>query len=101
MAGSRNRRSFTAEFKAEAVRLALSGEKSQSQTARDLGLGESTLHGWIRNAEKHREIPPASGQLSVSQLEEENRLLREQNRRLQMERDILKKATAFFATESK
>lgn len=96
----RVRRKFTSEFKDEAVRLALSGEKGISETARDLGLGDSTLHKWITDYRKSNgsEVP---SEVNYFQLQEENRQLREQNRRLQMERDILKKATAFFATENK
>lgn len=96
----RERRKFTSEFKDEAVKLALSGEKSAAATARDLGLGLSTLQNWIS---QYRRQNGAGAPVEVNhfQLLEENRQLREQNRRLQMERDILKKATAFFANESK
>lgn len=96
----RERRKFTSEFKDEAVKLALSGEKSISETARDLGLGDSTLHNWI-SAYRKANGTGTSGEITHFQLQEENRKLREQNRRLQMERDILKKATAFFANENK
>lgn len=91
---------FTSEFKDEAVSLALSGEKSIVQTARDLGLGASTLQNWVSKYKKRDEAPTPEGS-SYFQLAEENRKLREENRRLQMERDVLKKATAFFATENK
>jgi len=94
------RRQFTSEFKDEAVRLALSGEKSVVETARDLGLGASTLQNWV-TAYKRQNGAEAPEGVNYFQLQEENRKLREQNRRLQMERDILKKATAFFANESK
>jgi len=96
----RERRKFTAEFKDEAVRLALSGEKGLSETARDLGLGDSTLHNWV-SAYRKRNGGGVPAEVNHFQLLEENRQLREQNRRLQMERDILKKATAFFANENK
>jgi len=96
----RARREFTAEFKDEAVRLALSGAKKISETARDLGLGDSTLHNWI-SAYRQRNGSDTPGELNHFQLVEENRQLREQNRRLQMERDILKKAATFFANENK
>lgn len=99
---TREKRKFTAEFKDEAVRLALGGEKSVTQTARDLGLGDSTLHGWISAWRKRNGSEQSSGgEVNLFQLQEENRQLREQNRRLQMERDLLKKATAYFASESK
>lgn len=96
----RERRQFTSEFKDEAVKLALSGEKSISETARDLGLGDSTLHNWISAYRKSNGTGTPS-EVTHFQLQEENRKLREQCRRLQMERDILKKATAFFANENK
>ena len=96
----RQRRKFTSEFKDESVRLALSGEKSVVETARDLGLGASTLQNWV-TAYKQQNGAEASQGVNYFQLQEENRKLREQNRRLQMERDILKKATAFFASENK
>ena len=95
-----SRRKFTAEFKDEAVRLALSGEKSITETARDLRLRESTLHNWVGQYRK-RNGQGQPAELNHFQLLEENRQLREQNRRLQMERDILKKATTFFANENK
>lgn len=96
----KERRKFTAEFKDEAVKLALSGEKSISAAARDLGLGLTTLQNWVSQY-RRRNGKEAPAQLNHFQLLEENRQLREQNRRLQMERDILKKATAFFANENK
>ena len=96
----KERRVFTAEFKDEAVRLALRGEKTIAETARDLGLGYSTLSNWL-TAYRKRNGEGVSGELTHFQLLEENRQLREQNRRLQMERDILKKAATFFANENK
>lgn len=97
----RERRTFTAEFKDEAVHLALSGEKKMSETARNLGLGVSTLQNWISEYRAKTGGETASKEITHFQLTEENRRLREENRRLQMERDILKKATAFFANENK
>ena len=94
----RKRRQFTAEFKADAVKLVRSGGRSIAQTARDLDLAETALRGWIRQAEiEAGEGPP--GALTQAEREELVRLRRE-NKRLLMERDILKKATAFFAKES-
>lgn len=96
----RERRKFTSEFKDEAVRLALSGEKGIAETARDLGLGGSTLQSWI-TAYRKRNGEGAPAEVNHFQMQEELRQLREENRRLKMERDILKKATAFFANENK
>ena len=93
------RRKFTAESKDEAVRLALSDGKGVSQTARDLGLGVTTLQSWVSAYRKRS----GSGAPDANhfQLLEENRRLREENRKLQMQRDFLKKATAFFANADK
>ena len=92
------RRKFTAEFRDEAVKLAL--RDGSASTARALGLGQSTLHKWLTEYRRQNN-PEPSGELNFFQLQEELRQLKEQNRRLQMERDILKKATAFFANENK
>ncbi len=95
----RKRRKFTDEFKADAVKLVRAGGRSISQVARDLDLTESSLREWVRRAEiEDGQGPP--GALTQAEREELVRLRRE-NKRLEMERDILKKATAFFAKESK
>lgn len=96
----RERRKFTAEFKDEAVRLALSGEKGISETARDLGLGDSTLHNWV-SAYRKRKGQSATSEVNHFQLAQEVQDLKAKLRRTEMERDILKKATAFFANENK
>ena len=95
----RVRRSFTDEFKAGAVRLVLDEGKSIPQVARDLDLTESAFRGWVEQAraDKGQGRP---GALTTVEREELARL-RKQVRELQMERDILKKAAAFFAKESK
>jgi transposase len=93
------RRTFTPEFKVQAVKLVTEQGKSIAEVARDLDLSESLLRGWKQAlaAEGDRAFP---GHGSAPALEEELRRLRAENKRLQMERDILKKATAFFARES-
>src|SRR5688500_14153685 len=93
------RRTFTPEFKVQAVQLVTEQGKSVAEVARDLDLSESLLRGWKQAlaAEGDRAFP---GQGHLPALEEELRRLRAENKRLQMERDILKKATAFFARES-
>jgi transposase len=96
---AKTRRTFTPEFKAEAVRLVTEQGRSFVEAAHDLGIGESTLRNWrqaIAAGGEHafpgRGNPPAH--------EEELRRLRAEVKRLTMEREILKKATAFFARES-
>jgi len=82
------------DFKREAVRLALSSRLSRKQVAMDLGVGLSTLGKWIMNyrSEACGDQPSAVLLKEVEQLRRENRVLKE-------ERDILKKATAFFASQ--
>ena len=95
---ARKRRRFTPEFKREAVRLVLEGDVHVAQAARDLEVCETSLHRWIK---QHRidHWPNQSGEVTTAE-REEIRQLRAKVRRLEMERAILKKATAFFAKES-
>ena len=94
----RRRRAFTKEFKARTVRLLRESGKSVGAVARDLDLTETALRSWVRQAEVDAGRG-ASGALTTEEREELARLRRE-TRTLRMERDILKKATAFFAKES-
>jgi transposase len=94
----RKRRAFTKEFKAETVRLIRESGKSIAVVARELGLTESAVRAWVRQAGIDAGHGPA-GALTTEEREELGRLRREL-RTVRMERDILKKATAFFAKES-
>jgi len=96
---ARQRRSFTREFKVEAVRRITEQGRSLAEVARDLDLSESLLRGWKQAlaAEGDRAFP---GQGHLPAPEEELRRLRAENKRLLMERDILEKAAASFARES-
>jgi transposase len=94
----RKRRSFSAEFKAEAVRLCQLGDRSIARVAQDLDLTETALREWVKAAEVNATEAPAEA-LTGAEREELQRLRREV-KRLQMEREILKKAAAFFAKES-
>ena len=92
-------RTFTAEFKAEAVRRIADQGKSLAEVARELDLGQSMLRAWKRATAKGGDKAfPGKGHPPA--LEEELRRLRAENKRLTMERDVLKTATAFFAGES-
>jgi transposase len=96
----RHRRRFTQEFKLEAVRLAAVGDRRVSEVARDLGVRPEMLRQWKRQAEARAghaaaDVFPGNGKL-ISQ-DEEIRRLRRENAVLREERDILGKATAFFA----
>lgn len=95
----KERRTFTSEFKAEAVKRAETA--GVSVTARDLGLGLSTLTKWIAASRGGASKVDDSEETNVFKLQEEVRRLNAEVRRLQTERDILKKATAFFANENK
>jgi transposase len=92
----RNRRSFTPEQKADAVRL-IREVGNLSKVSRDLGIDENSLRRWMKQAEID-EGHSSEGALTTEEREELRRLRRE-NRTLQMERDFLKKAAAFFAKE--
>jgi len=94
----RARRQFTDEFKAGAVRLVLDEGKTVSAAARDLDLTETALREWVKRARADR-THGRSG-LTTAEREELARL-RKENRILQEERDILKKAAAFFAKQSR
>ena len=85
---------FSEEFKAEAVRLVVEGGVPASRAASDLGIGESTLTKWLKLQRGQSPEP-----LSLSE-REELKQLRKENATLRMERDILKKATAYFAKVS-
>jgi transposase len=96
---ARHRRSYTREFKVEAVKLVTEKGYSVAEAARSLGIGETLLRTWKLVFEKQGEQAfPGNGNLPA--LEEEMRQLRAENKRLLMEREILKKATAFFAREA-
>jgi transposase len=96
---ARQRRTSTPEFKAEAVRLVTEQGYSVAEAARRLGLRENLLRNWKQALEaKGEHAFPGHGKLSP--IEEENRRLRAENKRLLAERDILKKAAAFFAREA-
>jgi transposase-like protein len=94
----RKRRAFTTEFKAEAVRLVRDSGKSVPTVARELDLTETALRSWVRQAEVDAGRG-APGALTSEEREELGRLRRE-TRTLRIEREILKKAAAFFAKES-
>ena len=96
----RVKRTFTAQFKEEALAM-LSGQGlSVAEAARRLGVHQNLLRKW-RNMAQVAGPMAFQGLAQPSAIEEENRQLREENARLRMERDILKKATVFFAKESR
>jgi transposase len=95
---SRTRRQFTDEFKAGAVRLVLVEGKSITRTGRDLDVGASVLGRWVEQA-RANQGKSNRGTLTTEEKEELARL-RKEVRELRLEREILKKAAAFFAKEN-
>lgn len=93
----RPRRSFTSEFKADIVERCQSGDRTIGQVARDFDLTETAVRTWVRQAE----IDAGSRDGLTSEEREELSRLRRENRRLQADVDLLKRATAFFAKETR
>ena len=87
---------FPAEFRREAVKLMRDSDKPVPQLAKDLGVSENTLRNWSRQAD----VDAGEREGLTSEQLEELRRLRRENRTLQMEREVLNKAAAFFARES-
>jgi len=93
----RQKRVFTPEYRAEAVQLVLAADKPVAEIARDLGIGESTLGNWVTKAKENGAVQDRP--LDMNERAELKRL-RDENRVVKMERDFLKKAAAFFASQS-
>ena len=89
-------KSYPAEFKERAVKLAVESDQPIAQTARDLGVNENTLHTWIG---KYHRAERRGQQVQDEHLYEELKRLRKENTRLKEEREILKKAAASFAQQ--
>ena len=97
---ARTRKTYTPEFKLQAVTMITDQKLSVAEVARRLGVGENLLHSWKKAVLKTgADAFPGSGHLTP--VEDELRRLRADVKRLEAERDILKKATAFFATQMK
>jgi transposase len=94
------RRKYSQEFKNDAVKLVTEQGYRLSEAARNLDVDVSVLRRWVIGSAKDKSpVFPGNGRMTPEQ--EEIRRLREENKRLLMEREILKKAAAFFANESK
>ncbi len=94
----RKRRNFTAQFKADAVRLVTTGSKTIAEVTKQFDLTETALRGWVRRAETDAGKGPPGALTTAERAELID--LRKRLKRAEMERDILKKATAFFAKEN-
>lgn len=97
--GTKKRRKFTPEFKAEAVELMRSSDKPIAQLAEDLGISEQSLYRWAKQADIDKKDVP-SGQLMTKEREELAKV-RKELKQVTMERDFLKKTAAYFARENK
>ena len=97
LAPGRSRRSFTAEFKADAVSLVLDEGRSIASLARSLGIGATNLGNWVRQARVDRGEREGVTTSERAELAE----LRRENFRLRQERELLKRATAFWVRESR
>ena len=100
MNARKTRRRFTKEFKADAVGLVVEQGHSCAEVGRRLGVSENNINRWVRQYRDQHENTSTDG-LTREQMEVELKRLRKENKRLEMEREILKKAAAFFANESK
>jgi transposase len=92
------RRSYTREYKVEAVRMTTEGGVPVAQVARDLGINDNTLHNWRRQFREWG-AGPGAGKEALS-LAEENRRLRKELALAREERDFLKKAAVWLAREA-
>ncbi len=98
MSTKRKRRTYTPEFKKDAIDLVTKNKYSCNEVARRLGIGPSMLSRWLRES-RDDEASFDAGQPTTKELKDQIRLLKAENKRLEMEREILKKAAAFFAKE--
>ena len=91
----RTTKSYSIEFKQSSAKLAADSEQSVSQTAKDLGVHETTLYDWVKQYHPKKALTSKT----VVDVNEELKRLKKENSLLKLERDILKKATAYFAKD--
>ena len=99
MGEKKQRKDYTDEFKQDAVKLVIEQGYSTPEVGRRLGVNQTNVSRWVREYHAKTGVPSKSSG-AVQDLEEEVKRLRKENKRLLMEREILKKAAAFFANES-
>ncbi len=87
---------YTLEFKQSSAKLAAESDQPIAQTAKELGIKETTLYGWVAKYTPK----PKQGMQAKNEAEQELKQLRKENARLKQERDILKKAMAYLAAET-
>ena len=92
---------YTKEFRDSSIQLAINSDKSTAKIAVDLDVNEKTLYNWIREYKKANNIATTSlVKTAKESFEDEAKRLRKENKLLKQERDILKKAAAYFAKET-
>ena len=92
---------YSLEFREQAVELVRASDKTVAEVARDLSINDTTLGNWVKADNAERGVPDRSGLLPLTAAERaELTRLRRENAKLKVEREILKKAAAFFAKES-
>lgn len=96
---SKKKTKFTKEFKTEAIKLVKKEGYTQAEVAKNLGIDARNLSRWIQESIPEKQVAKPVSLLSMHE-QEELQQLRKDVKRLRMERDILKKATAFFANEN-
>ena len=92
---------YDKSFKEQAIQLALSSNQSIAQTAKELGVLETTLYYWVNTAKTQKMAPESKQAPDLNKMHEELLKLRKENQRLKDTCDILKKATTFFANDTK
>ena len=97
--GKRKVAQYTKEFKESSAKLAATSEKSTHQIAKELGIAQTTLQSWV--TKYYSDSVKGGNKLGSDELLGELKRLKKENSRLRQERDILKKATAYFARETK
>jgi transposase len=94
---------YTSEFREEAVKLAISSEVASAVVAKNLGVNRNTLYNWIRNSMQEKTNSSKSSHNNINarykELEQENKALKSKLKRAEAEREILKKAAAYFASQ--
>jgi len=93
-------RRYTPEFRDSAVKQVIEGGRSVAAVARSLEMSNKSLANWVYRARKGQELIKRASAQPVSELQAELSRLRQENAKLRLERDILKKAAAYFARES-
>jgi transposase-like protein len=96
---------FPKEFRRDVIAVARKGDQTRAQVARSFGISESCLARWLRIADREDGLasgtPPTGGGKATGDLEAENRELRKRAQRLEQENEILRRATAYFARDTR